>query len=419
MHNVTVATILTIVVVFVLCSMFLYWKWRKRAKCFKQNIFESSKQEINGNKREPLPTLSITTDYSCGYIRNPEIDCVESREDVEKLTTLNEVRTKMDHLQPNKRNMFNKNEVEIKEEIGKGNFGKVYKGEVIGLLRPDSKTTVAIKSVSGMASKREIDDFLEEIKVMSHLKHHLNIAGMIGACTSETTAPQGDIWLVLEFCKYGDLKKYLMKHKNKILNGKESDLINNRCLVKWAHDVANGMKFLAENQIMHGDLAARNILMDGDGLPGNAPIAKVADFGLSKRFYDNVSYHKASRMFVPWKWMAYEYLTRDIFTITSDVWSFGVLLWEIFSFGRTPYGHRGYDEVLDFLQQGNCLDCPKEVEKIKSWEPKQLFESISKSCFERDCLKRIPFSAIVQIIQEELSNEEMLYYIYRSSQIQH
>ena len=388
-------------------------------KCTKENLIGSSEMNAKTSKGDMLPTVSITTDYSSVYIRNPEIDCLKSRHDDGYLTPINKVQTAIHEIQPNTRRVLNKKEVEVKEEIGKGNFGKVYKGEILGLHQPDVKTTVAIKSMSGMASKREIDDFIDEIKVMSRLEVNLNVVGMIGACTSDTNIYQGDIWLVLDYCKYGDMKKYLIKYKNKILRGRESDQINSRCLLKWSYDISKGMKFLAENHIMHGDLAARNILMDGDGVQDSVPIAKVADFGLSKRFYDNVSYHKSSRVFVPWKWMAYEYLTRDIFTMNSDVWSYGVLLWELFSFGRSPYGHRNYDEVLDFLQQGDNLCCPEEVLKIKSWWPKQLYDKIATACFERDCLKRASFSKIAHMIEAELSNEEMLYYIYRSTHIKY
>ena len=161
---------------------------------------------------------------------------------------------------------------------------------------------------------------------------------------------------------------------------------------------------------MHGDLAARNILMEEDPLQSGCPVAKVADFGLSKKFYDNVKYEKESRVLVPWKWMALEYLTKEFFTLTSDVWSFGVLFWEILSFGKTPYGHQGYDEVVKQLTNGKRLHCPKEVKNITTWSPKRLFKNLSNACFKADPLDRASFSKVVEILKKELSPDEITHY---------
>ena len=99
----------------------------------------------------------------------------------------------------------------------------------------------------------------------------------------------------------------------------ENEIINSRCLILWAFDIANGMQYLAKNQVMHGDLAARNVLIATDPLNLGYPLAKVADFGLSKRFYGNIKYTKETRVEVPWKWMALEFLREEFFTLTSEV----------------------------------------------------------------------------------------------------
>ena len=157
---------------------------------------------------------------------------------------------------------------------------------------------------------------------------------------------------------------------------------------------------------MHGDLAARNILLDENPLKGRYPVAKVADFGLSKMFKEYETYEKETRLFVPWRWMALEYLNDSYFTMKSDVWSFGVLLWEIFSFGKTPYGHQGYDEVLLRLQNGYRLPCPNEIDKIKTWTPNSLYKQISGLCFVSDYHNRASFSDILTIISSKLTVEE-------------
>ena len=119
---------------------------------------------------------------------------------------------------------------------------------------------------------------ISEIKIMSNLPPHLNIVSVIASCSSEF-AENEELWILLEFCPRGDLKHFLEKNKKEILSETGTNSINHRCLIQRAYDVASGMEFLATNQIMHGDLAARNILIDENLLEGKYPIARIADFG--------------------------------------------------------------------------------------------------------------------------------------------
>ena len=146
--------------------------------------------------------------------------------------------------------------------------------------------------------------------------------------------------------------------------------------------------------------------MADNPLRAKIPVAKVADFGLSKSFNDYIIYEKKERNFVPWRWMALEYLNDGYFTLKSDVWSFGVLLWEIFSFGKTPYGHQGYDEVLEILQSGYQLPCPKETQSITTWAAGNLYEKLSKSCLVPNLGLRATFSDLVIMVENELNEEE-------------
>ena len=94
-------------------------------------------------------------------------------------------------------------------------------------------------------------------------------------------------------------------------------------------------------------------------------VAKISDFGLSKTFYDNIRYKRHTQDYdVPWKWMALEYLQNDHLTITSDVWSYGVVLWEIFSCGKEPYVSLSVDDMLSQLKKGYTLPCPEESLKV-------------------------------------------------------
>ena len=235
----------------------------------------------------------------------------EGRNSLAKLCQNENIKTEVTKLSYNANREVSKSAFKLGCEIGKGNFGEVYKGAILGL-----NITVAIKSITAnQTNEQEFAGVLDEIKIMSHVDPHLNLVSMVGACTSDFK-DCGQIWIVLEFCQFGNLKEYLRNHEDEILpkipHGNE--LERSRCLIQWSYDIANGMKYLAQNHIMHGDLAARNILMSESVLKGTSkwPIAKVADFGLSKRFYDNVKYSKESRLYVPWKWMALEYLSTII-----------------------------------------------------------------------------------------------------------
>ena len=303
-----------------------------------------------------------------------------------------------------RRNMF-----EVGEQIGKGNFGKVYKGNVIGMYHDTSKTAVAIKSISGQVTEAVLENMLSEIKIMSKIRPHLNLVSMIASCSTDFDVHR-NLWLILEFCEHSDLKNILKLKTEELLSGEDNGVINHRCLIKWAFDIANGMQYLVENKIMHGDLAARNILMDENPVNGGYPVAKVADFGLSKELNDYLIYEKQSRLHVPWRWMALEFLTRNYFTITSDVWSFGVLFWEILSCGRTPYGHQGYDELMIKLQSGYRLGCPDGLDDITSWSPLNLFNKVSELCFVADPSTRGRFSDVVEVVKKELTKEEILFY---------
>ena len=117
-------------------------------------------------------------------------------------------------------------------------------------------------------------------------------------------------------------------------------------------------------------------------------------------------YEKTVRMLVPWKWMALEYLKDDYLTMRSDVWSFGVLLWEIFSFGKSPYGRISYDELLPRLENGYRLSCPSEIVSITSWSPAELYFFLAAVCFKEDPELRASFVEVVEIIEKELNEEE-------------
>ena len=124
--------------------------------------------------------------------------------------------------------------------------------------------------------------------------------------------------------------------------------LNTKLFIKWGYGIAKGMDYLSSMKIMHGDLAARNILISN--LDSENYLAKITDFGLSKAFYDKTSYAKQDRRMVPWKWMDVHFLETSIFTMSSDVWSFGVVFWEMLSIGRTPYAGGNANDTIRELK---------------------------------------------------------------------
>nr|XP_006815660.1 PREDICTED: tyrosine-protein kinase receptor Tie-1-like [Saccoglossus kowalevskii] len=156
----------------------------------------------------------------------------------------------------------------------------------------------------------------------------------------------GNLWKFLKHSKKDGYPVYENIY-GETKNLKHSDLI------RFAYQVAMGMAYLEQKQCIHRDLAARNVLLDGEYN------CKIADFGLAR---DVEVYHVTLQDRLPRKWMAIESLCRGVFTIKSDVWSFGVLLWEIATLGATPYAGNTSDEILIFLERGNRLRKPKHCE---------------------------------------------------------
>ena len=202
------------------------------------------------------------------------------------------------------------------------------------------------------------------------------------------------------------MKKFLCKHKDEFesrikgIPGNYESPYTAKLLLTWSHSIAQGMAYLAKMKIMHGDLAARNIMV------GENYIAKISDFGLSKVIpYYNEDYKKTQRKLIPWAWVATEYLKTGDFNIKSDVWSYGVVLWEIFTVGDKPYGiNPDFEDKKMKILCGERLPLPGLADLIP--HGRDVYEKVMLPCWNDEARQRPEFSTIASQLAEFLGQEE-------------
>lgn len=226
-----------------------------------------------------------------------------------------------------------------------------------GLIKGDEFTTVAVKMLKEEASEDLQSDFEREACLMAEFDHP-NIVKLLGVC-----AVGSPMCLLFEYMGKGDLNEYLRScsPSNYIVRNPSggcgdmfSDVrLSHLELVSIARQVAAGMVYLSERKFVHRDLATRNCLISDD------MVVKIADFGLSQKMYAADYYRGSEHDAIPIRWMPLEAILYNKFTVESDVWAFGVVLWEIFSFALQPYYGMTHEEVVAFVKEGNCLGCPE------------------------------------------------------------
>eukprot|EP00062_Callorhinchus_milii_P008291 gi/632950987/ref/XP_007891037.1/ PREDICTED: mast/stem cell growth factor receptor Kit [Callorhinchus milii] len=351
---------------------------------------------------------------------------------------------------------FPRDKLRFGKTLGAGAFGKVVEAAAYGLTKADSVMTVAVKMLKPSAHSTEKEALMSELKVLSHLGQHINIVNLMGACTVG-----GPVLVITEYCCFGDLLNFMrrkrdsfiwpengeqdsgkMQYKNipdpkdpescgsymemkpspgafpqmnsdkrrSMSKGSYSDKENNNEVVEdytlaldiedllsFSYQVAKGMNFLSSKNCIHRDLAARNILLT------HGRVAKICDFGLARDIRNDSNYVVKGNARLPVKWMAPESIFDCVYTFESDVWSYGILLWEIFSLGSSPYPGIPVDNnFYKMIKEGYRMLNPE-------FASEELYE-VMKACWDATPLRRPTFEQVVKMIEEQLSyNSKHIY----------
>ncbi|MED6231465.1 Insulin-like growth factor 1 receptor [Ataeniobius toweri] len=270
--------------------------------------------------------------------------------------------------------------ITMHKELGQGSFGMVYEGTAKGVIKDEPETRVAIKTVNESASMRERIEFLNEASVMKEFNCH-HVVRLLGVVS------QGQPTLVImELMTRGDLKSHLRSLRNE--NTTSQVLPPLKKMIQMTGEIADGMAYLNANKFVHRDLAARNCMVAEDFT------VKIGDFGMTRDIYETDYYRKGGKGLLPVRWMSPESLKDGVFTIMSDVWSFGVVLWEIATLAEQPYQGLSNEQVLRFVMEGGLLDKPDNC-------PDMLFE-LMRMCWQYNPKMRPSFLEIISSIKEDL-----------------
>uniref|UniRef100_A0A9J7XPY5 receptor protein-tyrosine kinase n=1 Tax=Cyprinus carpio carpio TaxID=630221 RepID=A0A9J7XPY5_CYPCA len=330
---------------------------------------------------------------------------------------------------------FPRDRLRLGKTVGHGAFGKVVEASAFGIDKISTCKTVAVKMLKAGATNNEWRALMSELKILIHIGHHLNVVNLLGACTK-----RGDpLMIIVEYCKYGNLSNYLRSRRGDFVVYKSQDvkalrsssgcdlseLIKRRLesvastgssassgfiedksycdseeeeeeqedlykkvltledLICYSFQVAKGMEFLASRKCIHRDLAARNILLSENN------VVKICDFGLARDVYKDPDYVRKGDARLPLKWMAPEAIFDKIYTTQSDVWSFGVLMWEIFSLGASPYPGLHIDEEFCCrLKEGTRMKAPE-------FSSSEIYQTML-DCWQGEPSKRPTFTELVE-----------------------
>uniref|UniRef100_A0A8D2NIC1 Tyrosine-protein kinase receptor n=1 Tax=Zonotrichia albicollis TaxID=44394 RepID=A0A8D2NIC1_ZONAL len=275
-----------------------------------------------------------------------------------------------------------RDKITLLRELGQGSFGMVYEGIAKDIVKGEPETRVAVKTVNESASLRERIEFLNEASVMKGFSCH-HVVRLLGVVSKGQPT-----LVVMELMAHGDLKSYLRSLRPEAENNPGRPPPTLREMIQMAAEIADGMAYLNAKKFVHRDLAARNCMVAEDFT------VKIGDFGMTRDIYETDYYRKGGKGLLPVRWMAPESLKDGVFTTYSDVWSFGVVLWEISSLAEQPYQGLSNEQVLKFVMDGGYLDQPDNC-------PERL-HSLMQMCWQYNPKMRPTFIEIIEMLKEDL-----------------
>ncbi|XP_072051273.1 uncharacterized protein [Amphiura filiformis] len=342
------------------------------------------------SKRYPCSGRVAGTQYKPGLIGTPDglLNTVPS-EYVDDGFMLQRIKSEYDAKWE-----FPRTNLVLEDILGEGEFGRVMKAQALSIRGHTGYQIVAVKMLKNNATNAELQDLITELSLLKQVNHP-NVVRLLGATTQK-----GPLFVIVEYCEHGCLKMFLRQNRKTALPCSDymgvdpeprSISIGTRDLMAFAWQVCKGMHYLASMKLVHRDLAARNVLV-ADGL-----IMKISDFGLTRDIYEGDTYMKKSKSRMPVKWMAIEALYDNIYTIKSDVWSFGVLLWEIVTMGATPYPGLASERLYQILKNGYRMEKPEGCSD-------ELFR-IMQRCWQLVPTSRPSFFDLVDIFERMLEKD--------------
>ncbi|CAD6187410.1 unnamed protein product [Caenorhabditis auriculariae] len=286
--------------------------------------------------------------------------------------------------------------INYSKKLGSGAFCNVFTGHITGEspvahVYPGVRTAVlrdcpvAVKMLPAFADEIARSDFMQEINFMKSLAYHPHLVSMLGY-VPDRKAPL----LLVEYCEKGDLLHLIRSKRDEIIQGPSvyPNGLNIKDLLMFSWQISSGLEYLNSAGCIHRDIAARNVLVDGTNT------CKIGDFGLC-RLTDSLLYTaRGGRL--PLKWMAPESLSTYEYSFKSDVWSYGVLLWELFSLGEVPYADIQTTDLLEHLRSGQRLSQP-------AFCPEEIF-AVMSLCWKWDAGHRPTFQEICQTLATMLES---------------